>query len=88
MRDEMVYALLRCKRPKWWVLARAMRGREWQEDDVLYRPEEVRECKVVCHGDWRRLQAQAGSAPTPTPMTAAVPAAADAGGGAAGAALL
>lgn len=42
MRDEMVYAALRCRQPKWWVLLGLVRGRRWSEAELFYAPDEVR----------------------------------------------
>ncbi len=41
MRDEMVYAALRCRQPKWWVLLGLVRGRRWSEKELFYAPDEV-----------------------------------------------
>jgi hypothetical protein len=41
MRDEMVFAALRCKRPKWVVLAGLLAGRRWTEAELFYSPDEV-----------------------------------------------
>ena len=41
MRDEMVFAALRCRLPKWVVLAGLMAGKRWREAELFYPPEEV-----------------------------------------------
>lgn len=41
MRDEMVYAALRCRQPKWWVLLGLVRGRRWSEVELFYAPDEL-----------------------------------------------
>ena len=41
MRDEMVYAALRCKRPKWLVFWYLMRGKRFKEEELFYAPDEV-----------------------------------------------
>ena len=42
MRDEMVFAALRCKRPKWLVFWDLMRGKRFVEEELFYAPDEVR----------------------------------------------
>lgn len=41
MRDEMVYAALRCKRPKWLVFWHLMRGKRFKEEELFYAPDEL-----------------------------------------------
>lgn len=41
MRDEMVFAALRCKRPKWVVLVGLLAGKRWTEEELFYGPDEV-----------------------------------------------
>lgn len=55
MRDEMVYAALRCRQPKWWVLLGLVRGRRWSEKELFYAPDEVSclkggGCTHACEG--------------------------------------
>ena len=42
MRDEMVYAALRCRRPKWLVLAGLLVGKKWTEAELFYPPDQAR----------------------------------------------
>lgn len=46
LRDEMVYAAIRCRRPKWLVLVSLMWGRQWTEEELFYPPDEVRVCAL------------------------------------------
>lgn len=57
MRDEMVFAALRCKRPKWLVLLSLMRGKHWTEDELFYRPDEVSLLGTVTFGQ-KGMQAE------------------------------
>jgi sn1-specific diacylglycerol lipase len=41
MRDEMVFAALRCKRPKWLVFWHLMRGKRFEEEELFYAPDEL-----------------------------------------------
>lgn len=48
MRDEMVFAALRCKRPKWLVFWDLMRGKRFKEEELFYAPDEVRARGALC----------------------------------------
>ena len=41
MRDEMVFAALRCRRPKWEVLLGLLWGRHWREEELFYHADQV-----------------------------------------------
>ena len=46
-----IMAAVRCKRSKWWFLARTFFGKDWQEHELFYPPTDVRAGYPPClHG--------------------------------------
>ncbi len=44
-----IMAAVRCKRSKWWFLARTFCGKDWQEHELFYPPTDVRAGTYLLH---------------------------------------
>ena len=43
-----IMAAVRCKRSKWWFLARTFFGKDWQEHELFHPPTDVRDAHLPC----------------------------------------